>query len=187
MGADLVFGHGSHTLEPVQYYNGKLIFYSTGNFTFGANARPKDMDTAIFQVRLNVNEDGTATTASFRALPYCVCYNKDFRPYPYTLKEDKQRVWKKLVFNGSNKKDPDSNLPDSFLLTGYAGFLPGYERAPIIIPPMDLRPAYPEPMATPTAVPTATPEPLPTPTAEPWMMDIIPTPTPVETFPEPMK
>ena len=120
MGADLVFGHGSHTLQPIQYYNGHLIMYSTGNFTFGANLQPKDMDTAVLQVTLEVAEDGTVTTAALRAIPYRVNGAKDFCPYPYTEEEDLLRVWKKLVFKKSTKMD--SGLPESFLTTGYADF-----------------------------------------------------------------
>ncbi len=33
-GADLVFGHGPHIINPVERYKGKLIFYSLGNFFF---------------------------------------------------------------------------------------------------------------------------------------------------------
>lgn len=187
MGADMVYGHGSHTLQPVQYYNGHLILYSTGNFTFGANGRPKDMDTAVFQVQLQVQEDGTAATASLKVIPYCVCWKGDFRPYPYTLREDQLRVWQKLVFTGKNRLDPDSCLPASFLTTGYACFLPGYEEAPFVATPSDLREAYPEPMPSPTAVPTPVPTPGPTPTAEPVLMDSLPTATPAETLPAPKK
>ena len=33
-GADAVIGMHSHCLQPVEYYNGKPIFYSLGNFIF---------------------------------------------------------------------------------------------------------------------------------------------------------
>lgn len=33
-GADLIIGHHSHTLQPFEIYNDKLIFYSLGNFCF---------------------------------------------------------------------------------------------------------------------------------------------------------
>ncbi|MFB6345332.1 MAG: CapA family protein [bacterium] len=33
-GADVVFGHHPHTLQPVERYRGSLIFYSLGNFIF---------------------------------------------------------------------------------------------------------------------------------------------------------
>lgn len=33
-GADLIIGHHPHVLQGIEYYNGKLIFYSLGNFLF---------------------------------------------------------------------------------------------------------------------------------------------------------
>lgn len=33
-GADVVFGHHPHVVEPFEVYNGSLIFYSLGNFVF---------------------------------------------------------------------------------------------------------------------------------------------------------
>lgn len=117
-GADLVYGHGSHTVQPMQIYKGKVIFYSLSNFTFGANAAPKDDDTVVMQVVFDVNEDKTLTAAEIIALPYKMHYKKDFRPYLIEDEAGKQKVWKKLVF--TKKKDPSSGLPESFLTTGYA-------------------------------------------------------------------
>ncbi len=118
MGADMVYGHGSHTLQPIQVYKGKLIFYSLSNFTFGANAAPKDDDTAVIQVTYDINPDGTMTVAELTAIPFKMHKDKDFRPYPIEDEAGKLKVWKKLVF--SKAKDPDSGLPESFLTTGYA-------------------------------------------------------------------
>lgn len=118
MGADLVYGHGSHTLQPIQIYKGKLIFYSLSNFTFGANAAPKDDDTAVIQVTFDIGDDGAMTAAELTAIPYKMHKDKDFRPYPIEDEDGRQKVWKKLVF--TKKKDPDSGLPESFLTTGYA-------------------------------------------------------------------
>lgn len=118
MGADLVFGHGSHTLHPIQIYKGKVICYSLGNFTFGANAAPNDDDTTVVQVTYEINEDGTMTAAELTAIPFKVHNNKDFRPYPIEDKAAWDKCIRKLRF--SKAKDPDSCLPDSFLETGYA-------------------------------------------------------------------
>ncbi len=35
-GADLVVGHHPHVIQPVEFYKGKPIFYSLGNFVFGS-------------------------------------------------------------------------------------------------------------------------------------------------------
>ena len=117
-GADMVYGHGSHTVQPVQIYNGKVIFYSLSNFTFGANAAPKDDDTVVVQLTYDILEDGTMQVAELIALPYKMHKNKDFRPYPIEDQAGKEQVWKKMVF--TKAKDPDSGLPESFLTTGYA-------------------------------------------------------------------
>ncbi len=36
-GADVIFGHHPHVVEPVRIYKGKAIFYSLGNFVFDQN------------------------------------------------------------------------------------------------------------------------------------------------------
>ncbi len=38
-GADLVYGHHPHRVQPVEVYKGKLIAYSLGNFIFGSYSR----------------------------------------------------------------------------------------------------------------------------------------------------
>ncbi len=38
-GYDLVIGHGSHSLQPVEVVNGMPVVYSLGNFTFGSRGR----------------------------------------------------------------------------------------------------------------------------------------------------
>lgn len=118
MGADLVWGHGAHVLHPIQIYKGKVICYSLGNFTFGANASPNDDDTAVVQVTYDINPDGTMTARELTAIPFKVHNNKDFRPYPIEDPEAWDKCIRKLQF--SRSKDPDSCLPDTFLQTGYA-------------------------------------------------------------------
>lgn len=46
-GASIVFGHGPHRLEPFEKYNNGIIFYSLGNFVFGRQHQPADMDSVI--------------------------------------------------------------------------------------------------------------------------------------------
>lgn len=118
MGADMVYGHGSHTLHPIQIYKGKVIFYSLSNFTFGANAAPKDDDTAVIRITYDINEDGTMTPAELTATPFKMHNKKDFRPYPIEDAAAWDKCIRKLQFY--KKKDPDSCLPETFLQTGYA-------------------------------------------------------------------
>lgn len=67
-GADLVLGHHSHRINPIECYNGKYIVYSLANCSFAGNNRPDDMSTFIFQVRFRI-KDGAAATDSFRIIP----------------------------------------------------------------------------------------------------------------------
>ncbi len=48
-GADLLIGNHPHVLQAMEVYNGKVICYSLGNFSFGANHNPADFNTLIFQ------------------------------------------------------------------------------------------------------------------------------------------
>lgn len=48
-GADLIIGNHPHVLQGMEYYNGKMIVYSLGNFSFGANRTPYARDTAVYQ------------------------------------------------------------------------------------------------------------------------------------------
>ncbi len=50
-GADLVLGHHPHRLQGIEVYRGKRIVYSLGNFVFGGNSKPGDLDTMIFRAR----------------------------------------------------------------------------------------------------------------------------------------
>jgi poly-gamma-glutamate capsule biosynthesis protein CapA/YwtB (metallophosphatase superfamily) len=38
-GADMVIGHGAHTIQEIEYYKGRWILYNTGNFIFNAPGR----------------------------------------------------------------------------------------------------------------------------------------------------
>jgi poly-gamma-glutamate synthesis protein (capsule biosynthesis protein) len=53
-GADMIWGHHPHVLQPIEFYNDRLIFYSTGNFVF----YKRDSDagrTALFEVIIDQN------------------------------------------------------------------------------------------------------------------------------------
>ena len=47
-GADLIIGTHSHRIQPIEFYNGKFILYSLGNFCFAGNSKPSDMSSIIF-------------------------------------------------------------------------------------------------------------------------------------------
>ena len=57
-GADLVCGHHPHVLQGIETYKGKNIVYSLGNFCFGGNSSPSDMDTMIYQQTFTIDANG---------------------------------------------------------------------------------------------------------------------------------
>jgi len=101
-GADLVIGHHSHRINPIEYYNGKYICYSLGNFSFAGNNKPNDMSTYIFQIRMRVR-DGEVSSENFKIIPCRISsrtdYN-DFAPTPYTKDNHVEAVIKTLKQNG---------------------------------------------------------------------------------------
>lgn len=99
-GVDIVYGHHSHTLMPIEAYQGGIIYYSLGNFSFGGNRNPGDKDTAIIQQEVLRYPDGTVTLGATTAIPCRVStvdnWN-DYRPTPYEPEhEGYQRVFSKL-------------------------------------------------------------------------------------------
>ncbi len=107
-GADLIFGCHTHCLQPIEEYNGGIILYSMGEFSFGGNTSPSDRDTAIFQLTLKRDLDGTISVEGWEVIPCCVSslpvyegytldnYN-DYCPTPYEVgSEDYNRVLSKL-------------------------------------------------------------------------------------------
>lgn len=103
-GADLVVGHHSHRINPIEYYNGRYICYSLGNFSFAGNNKPDDMATFIFQIRMRVR-DGVATSEAIKIIPCRISsrtdYN-DFAPTPYTKDTNIEAVLRTLKQNGKS-------------------------------------------------------------------------------------
>lgn len=112
-GADLVIGHHSHRINPIEYYKGHYICYSLGNFSFAGNNKPDDMSTYIFQIQMVV-ENGQARSGAFRIIPCRISstddYN-DFAPTPYTEKSDIEELFEKLKENGRRLEYAVSEYP----------------------------------------------------------------------------
>jgi len=88
-GADLVIGHHSHRMNPIEEYNGKYICYSLGNFSFAGNTRPDDMDTYIFQQRFRVYPDsGVVENEGFRIIPCSISSQENINDFKPTLKDE---------------------------------------------------------------------------------------------------
>jgi len=75
-GADLVIGHHPHTLQPLEWYRGRLIAYSLGNFVFGSYTR-----TARGALLLITFADGEPVWADLYPLDVNNL-RREFRPRP---------------------------------------------------------------------------------------------------------
>ena len=110
-GADIVYGHHPHVLQPVEEYGDGYIFYSLGNFSFGGNNFPKDLDSAIIQVHLIRDEDGKVVLDGMTWIPVSITsmeVQNNFQPTPYKEgTKEYDRVISKLdgTFTG-----PDLNV-----------------------------------------------------------------------------
>ena len=84
-GADLVVGHHPHVLQGIENYKGKYIVYSLGNFCFGGNSTPSDMDTMIFRQTFTVGQDGVLPDDQIEIIPCLISsasgYN-NYQPMP---------------------------------------------------------------------------------------------------------
>lgn len=82
-GADLVIGHHSHRINPIEYYKGRYIVYSLANCSFAGNNKPSDMFTFIFQVRFKM-KDGEVVGTPFRIIPCRISSRKDYNDFAIT-------------------------------------------------------------------------------------------------------
>ncbi len=96
-GADLVVGHHPHVLQGIEQYNGKYIAYSLGNFCFGGNSNPVDMDTMIFQQTFTITGSGEMSSA-VQVIPCSISSDTSWNNYQPTIAsgEEAQRIMTKI-------------------------------------------------------------------------------------------
>ena len=107
-GADIVLGAHPHVVQGIEVYNGKVICYSLGNFSFGVNRNPKDKDTFIFQQTFYAGSDGKAVYGRSNVIPCKISSTdtkNDYCPTPQTGTEY-DRIMQKL--ERSSRKYPVS-------------------------------------------------------------------------------
>ena len=96
-GADIVYGTHPHTLQPIEEYNGGIIYYSLGNFAFGGNNNPKDYNTALVQQEVIRDVDGTISLGQLTVVPCSISSVNNinnFQPTPY---EEGSDAYKKTM------------------------------------------------------------------------------------------
>lgn len=87
LGVDLVIGTHPHVLQGFEKYNGRYICYSLGNFSFGGNNSPSDMDTAIFTQTFTFDGDTLLDDDNFEIIPTRISSTaplNNYQPTPAT-------------------------------------------------------------------------------------------------------
>ena len=110
-GADLVLGHHSHRIQPIEYYNGVYICYTLGNFCFAGNSKPSDMTSYLFQTRFRVRETEEGqqiTNEGFIIIPIRISSRadkNDFIPTVLTKESTIDSIMNTLKENGRKHCD----------------------------------------------------------------------------------
>lgn len=106
-GEDLVCGHHPHVLQGIEEYKGKNIVYSLGNFCFGGNAYPSDMDTIIFQQTFTIDQNGVKDDNVTNIIPCSISSDSDYNNYQPTPAEGEEatRIMQKIQKRSSWIKD----------------------------------------------------------------------------------
>ena len=180
-GADIIYGHHPHVLQPIEKYKDGYICYSLGNFSFGGNHFPRDMDSALVQLEVIRDESGAVSLGELTIIPVSIssmAKQNNFQPTPYEKgSKEYDRTLSKLdgTFTGS---DLTVNY-DHLKPTTPPATEPPATEPPAAEPPATQPPAAPETPATqppavepPPAEPPATqapaaPETPPAPPADP--------------------
>ena len=103
-GADVVVGHHPHVLQGIDTYKGKTIAYSLGNFCFGGNYHPTEMDTMIFQQKFMIDTSKKITDSEINVIPCSVSSESDCNNYqPTILEGDKAKRVLELIEERSDQ------------------------------------------------------------------------------------
>lgn len=90
-GADIVIGTHPHVMQGIEKYNGRYICYSLGNFSFGGNNAPSDMDTIMFRQTFTFNSAGLVDDDNILIYPTRISSHDGYNDYCPKLAKDEQR------------------------------------------------------------------------------------------------
>ena len=142
-GADIVYGSHPHVLQKIEEYGDGIIYYSLGNFCFGGNNFPKDLDSAILQQEVIRDLDGKIRLGKLIMIPVSVSsmeVQNNFQPTPY---QEGSKEYDRTI----SKLDGSYNGPNLYV---------NYDKEPAATTPATQPPAATTPPAAPTA--PATPD-----------------------------
>lgn len=86
-GVDLVIGHHPHIIQGIEKYKDRYILYSLGNFSFGGNSLPRDMDTYIYQQTFTFQNGVLQLDDNIKIIPTYVSSVKSPNNYQPTIIE----------------------------------------------------------------------------------------------------
>ena len=97
-GADLVVGSHPHVIQGYEVYQGRYIVYSLGNFCFGGNSGPSDMDCMIFQQTFTVVDGQAQTDGAVNVIPCSISSESSYNNYQPTPAEgdEAERIMAKI-------------------------------------------------------------------------------------------
>lgn len=129
-GASIVVGHGPHRLQPMEEYNGGVIFYSLSNWVFGGNTLPADMDTVIGQVTIRRDLDGTLSVDSFQAIPCRISSRTDTNDYCPTLLEEGSEEYARALSKVTGEWTGSNDVIDYSFMHPGGGLRLSFEKSP---------------------------------------------------------
>lgn len=113
-GADVIYGHHPHVLQPITFYRGKPIMFSTGNFTFGTMSKV-DPHTGIFRFTYR-KADGRVLLSEIEVIPCQTSGAGDYRPFVQTDETERAKTFR--ILTPARVPAKCENPPEYFLETG---------------------------------------------------------------------
>ena len=105
-GANIIYGHHPHVLQKIEEYNGGILYYSLGNFSFGGNRNPKDKDSAIIQQEVIRDREGNVTLGELTIIPCSISSVDEYNNYQPTPCQEGSEMYERILtkldgtFNG---------------------------------------------------------------------------------------
>jgi poly-gamma-glutamate synthesis protein (capsule biosynthesis protein) len=118
-GANIIYGHHPHVLQKIEEYNGGIIYYSLGNFSFGGNTNPRDKDSVIVRQEVIHNPDGSVSLGELALIPCSISSVEDRNNYQPTPCEEGTEMYDRILskldgsFDGYDLVVDYSNLKTS--------------------------------------------------------------------------
>lgn len=118
-GADVVYGHHPHVLQPMVFYQDKPVLFSTGNFTFGTINTSLDAHTGIFRLTFEKTAGGTVLRR-LEVIPCLTGKKGDYRPVVLEDQTEREKTFRLLSPN--RRISNFTAAPESFRTTGIVLF-----------------------------------------------------------------